>query len=282
MAAAPGLQLVTVRPHQCDAALQLALPELRQGGHHEARQLVALLPDRPTPAAAPAVAMLRAWDGRLDAESGAAALFENVWRDLSQRMLAAVVPAQAKALVTEIAPSVLLGLIAHPDARLGPDPAAARDAMLNAALAAGWDNAAKLLGPDPKAWRWGSLHRVRLTHPLARIPAIAAAFPPIEGTGAEGGSGGDSYTVMARWLGGGPGWNVGGGASWLQVIDVGDWDKSVMLMLPGQTIDPASRHARDFYAPWIGGEMKPLWFTRAAVDANTERRATIAPKGTRR
>ena len=237
-----------------------------------ARQLIALLPVSPSPAAARAVALLRGWDGRLDGDSAPAALFEILWRDLSKRMLAAIVPARAKDLVTEIAPGVLLGLLASPDARLGADPAAARDRMLDAALSAAWDGAATLMSPDPATWRWGSLHKVRLAHPLSRIPAIAAAFPAIEGEG----SGGDSYTVMARWLGSGPGWNVGGGASWLQVIDVGEWDRSMMLMLPGQSIDPASPHYRDFYGPWARGEMKPLYFSRAAVDAHAERRSTIA------
>ncbi|PSJ19058.1 penicillin acylase family protein, partial [Halomonas sp. ND22Bw] len=77
----------------------------------------------------------------------------------------------------------------------------------------------------------GALHQVRIAHPLSRIPAIAAAFPPIEGEG----SGGDSDTVMARWLGDGPSWRAGGGASYLQVIDVGAWDNSLMLNLPGQS-----------------------------------------------
>src|SRR5436853_185124 len=84
------------------------------------------------PGAAPALAMLRGWDGRLDAGSEPAALFEILWRELSARLLAAVVPARAHTLVDEISPSVLLGLLAFPDRRLGADPAAARDALLDA------------------------------------------------------------------------------------------------------------------------------------------------------
>lgn len=248
--------------------------------HHDtlstpALQLLALLPERPSPAAQPAVAMLRQWDARLDANSNAAALFEILWRDLGRRMLAAIVPARAKHLVTEIAPSVLLGLLAKPDARLGADPQAARDAMLDAALAAAWVSARTLLGADSAAWRWDTLHQVRIQHPLSRIPAIAAAFPAIEGKG----TGGDSYTVMARWLGSGPGWRVGGGASYLQVIDVGAWDNSLMLNLPGQSNDPRSPHYRDQYAPWIEGRMQPMLFSRSAVDGQAAGRTTLKPAG---
>jgi penicillin amidase len=240
-----------------------------------ARQLVALLPARGSTGAEPAIAMLRGWDGWLDAASGPAALFEILWRELGARMLAAIVPERARALVDEIAPSVLLGLLARPDRRLGPDPAAARDALFDAALAAAWTSAREQMGADPAAWRWGSLHQVRIRHPLSRIPAIAAAFPPIEG----GESGGDSYTVMARWLRGAPAWQVSGGASYLQVIDVGAWDNSLMLNFPGQSNDPRSAHYRDQYAPWISGEMQPMLFSRAAVDARATGRTLLRPRG---
>ncbi|MGK6354521.1 penicillin acylase family protein [Sphingomonas sp. DT-207] len=238
-----------------------------------ARQFLALLPQRPSAAAKPAVDMLRGWDARIDADSAPAALFEIAWRELGQRMLAAIVPQRAKALVTEIAPSVLLGLLARPDARLGADPEAARDAVLDAGLASAWVSAQQLLGADPAKWRYGTLHQVRIRHPLSAIPAIAAAFPPIEG----GGSGGDGYTVMARWLGSGPGWGVGGGASYLQVIDVGGWDNSLMLNLPGQSNDPRSPHYRDQYRPWIEGKMLPMLFSRPAVDTNAAARTTLRP-----
>jgi len=238
-----------------------------------ARQLVALLPVRGSAEAEPALAMLRGWDGRLDADSGQAALYQILWRELGNRILAAIVPERARELVDEIAPSVLLGLLARPDRRLGPDPAAARDALFDAALAAAWTQAREQLGPDPAAWRWGALHQVRIQHPLWRIPAIAAAFPPIEGEE----SGGDSYTVMARWLRRAPAWQVSGGASYLQVIDVGAWDNSLMLNLPGNSNDPRSPHYRDLYSPWIRGEMQPMLFSRAAVDARAAGRTILRP-----
>ncbi|WP_034156791.1 penicillin acylase family protein [Sphingomonas sp. ERG5] len=238
-----------------------------------ARQLIALLPSHGSAGAAPAIALLRGWDARLDGDSAPAALFEILWRELGDRMLAAIVPERARDLVTEIAPSVLLDLLAHPDKRLGKDPAAARDALFDAALTAAWTRAHAKLGPDPATWRWATLHQLRIVHPLASIPAIAKAFPAIDG----GGSGGDSYTVMARWLRGAPNWQVSGGASYLQVIDVGAWDNSLMLVLPGQSNDPRSPHYRDLYDPWLRGEMQPLLFSRTAVDAHAAARTVLRP-----
>jgi penicillin amidase len=240
-----------------------------------ARQLIAMLPQRGSPGAVPAILMLRGWNARLEANSAPAALFQMVWRELGARMLAVLVPESARALVTDISPSVLLDLLARPDVRLGPDPVRARDALFDAALAAAWSRAQQLLGPDPSTWRWGSLNQVRIAHPLSRIPAIAAAFPVIEGEG----SGGDAYTVIARGARNDRSWNVSGGASYLQVIDVGAWDNSLMLNLPGQSNDPRSRHYRDQYRPWARGEMLPMLFSRSAVNAAATGRINLNPPG---
>ena len=239
-----------------------------------AKQLLALLPTRGSPNVEPALAMLRGWDGRLGGDSAPAALFEIFWRELSTRMLTLLVPERARELVNNAAPSVLLGLLETPDARLGPDPVAARDALMDAALGAAWKRAGERLGPDPEAWRWETLHQVRIVHPLSRIPAIAAAFPVIEGEG----SGGDAYTVMARGIRDEPSWETNSGASYLQVIDVGAWDNSLMLNLPGQSADPRSPHFRDQYRPWARGEMQKMLFSRAAIDRSAVVQTRIDPR----
>ncbi|GGI88380.1 penicillin amidase [Polymorphobacter multimanifer] len=238
-----------------------------------ARELVALLPATPSAAAKPAAVLLRGWDGVLGPESGAAALFRILWADLGRRVLEAVVPTEARALVPSIAAGELIRLLGSPDARFGADPAAVRDRLFDASLAAAWDEAVKLMGADPAAWRWDTLHKVRISHPLARLPEIAAAFPAIEGSG----SGGDNFTVNARWV---PrrGYGVSGGAGSLQDIDVGNWDASVYLNLPGQSADPKSPHHADHYAPWISGAMQPLPFSKPAVDAAARRRTVLVPK----
>jgi penicillin amidase len=118
------------------------------------------------------------------------------------------------------------------------------------------------------------MHRVTIAHPQSAIPAIAAAFPRIEG----GGSGGDAYTVMARWINPSRGYGVTGGASYLMVVDVGAWDNTRMLNLPGQSADPRSSHYQDFYQPWINGDMQPLLYSAAAVNAQAAERTVLEPK----
>jgi penicillin amidase len=236
-----------------------------------ARQLIALMPRTVSAAAEPAAAMLRHWDGVLDIDSAAATLFQMLWAGLGRRVLDTVVPTRARALVPSIAASELIRLMGDPDERFGRNAAATRDRLFDEALVAAWAEATRLMGDDPASWGWGRIHQVRIAHPLSRLPAIAAAFPPIEG----GPSGGDNFTVNARWVAASRGYRTSGGASYLQVIDVGNWDDSLYLNLPGQSADPRSPHYRDHYDPWVEGRMQPLPFSRAAVDRAAVRRTLL-------
>lgn len=239
-----------------------------------ARALVKMLPAAPSAEAAEAAAMLKRWDCGIEANSGAALLYEMVLPLLSAAVYERVVPAAARDLVTSLNLAEMLRILAELDERLGDDPAAARDALVDVALVAGWRKAVELGGPDPASWQWGDLHRVTIEHPLAASNrAIAAAFPKIMG----GRSGGDWNTPMARGFNARRGFDVSHGASYLFVADVGAWDNSRFLLLPGQSADPRSPHYRDFYPLWLAGTMQPLWYSRAAVDRHAAARTVLIP-----
>lgn len=239
-----------------------------------ARSLIALIPAKLSPDAAKAAGLLRRWDCGIEADSAAALLYEMVMPQLLSDFRDAVVPEAAKAFIPSVNLYEMLSILAKPDERLGTNPVAARDALIDGALAEGWKKAQAQAGGDPAAWRWGDLHRVRITHPLASsVPAIAAAFPPIDG----GRSGGDSYTPMARGFNAKRGYQVSHGASYLLVADVGAWDNSRFLLLPGQSADPRSPRYRDFYPRWLAGEMQPLWFSREAVERHAVARTLVTP-----
>ena len=238
-----------------------------------ARALLKLLPANPSAEAAPAVALLRRWNCGIEADSAAALLYEMVMPALSSDFYDRIVPVGARDLIPSVNLSEMLRILAAPDKRLGDDPAATRDALINRALAAGWAKAVELGGSDPVRWRWGDLHRVTIAHSMSSNPAIAAAFPKIEG----GRSGGDGTTPMARGFNPRRGFNVSHGASYLFVADVGAWDNSRFLLLPGQSADPRSPQYRNFYPLWLAGAMQPLWFSKPAVDRHAAGRLLLAP-----
>lgn len=245
-----------------------------------ALQMVRLLPDMP-PAWAAEAALLRAWNGRVDADSAAAALYEVWWTRLERALHALIIPPSLHDLLPgPVNATVQLSLFQSPDSRFGADPAQARDRMLADTFGAAVAELRERLGPLPAAWRWGALHTITLRHSLASVPAVAAAFPAIGGPEAE--SGGDPYTVMARWYtpkaGGAHAYAATGGASYLMVCDVGDWDRSLYLNFPGQSADPHSPHYADFLPGWLRGAMQKLAFSPRSVDAATIRRLTLQPK----
>lgn len=238
-----------------------------------ARALLKLLPANPSADAAPAAALLRRWDCGIEADSAAALLYEMVMPALSTEFYDRIMPAGARDLIPSVNLSEMLRILASSDKRLGDDPAAARDAIIDHALASGWKKAVELGGLDPARWKWGDLHRVTIAHSLSSNAAIAAAFPKIEG----GRSGGDGTTPMARGFNPKRGFNVSHGASYLFVADVGAWDNSRFLLLPGQSADPRSPRYRDFYPYWLAGAMQPLWFSKAAVDRHAAGRLVLTP-----
>ena len=224
-----------------------------------ARELVGMLPER----SSPAVRLLKNWDFVLSKESAAAALYE-VWvRDLFSKYVQSQVPAEARQLVTRnLVLATLLNL-------LRAAPAATRTQILEEALGAAVTGARTLLGDDMAAWRWGRLHTLRLRHPLSNNEERRRVFDlsPVE-------RGGDGNTPNAT---SGSGFQQRSGASYRQVLDLADWDRSVFTSVPGQSGQPGSPHYADLLPLWAQGKYAPLAFTRKAVEKATRHRLVLEP-----
>ena len=59
------------------------------------------------------------------------------------------------------------------------------------------------------------------------------------------------------------------------VFDPGAWDRSRAIVAPGQADSPDSPHVADLAPTWARGEMLPLAFSEAAVQANMESTLTL-------
>jgi len=86
---------------------------------------------------------------------------------------------------------------------------------------------------------------------------------------------GDANTVNAT--GGGPNFTEAYGASYRQIIDVADWDRSVMTNAPGESGVPGDKHYSDLLDPWAKGEYHPMPFSRKAVEEAAEERISLVP-----
>ena len=184
------------------------------------------------------------WDARVTADSRIALIFE-VWMS---HLPEAVFGGEWKARTS-------LGVLFK---MLEEKPNPALGDSLGAALA----ELQKAL-PRQEMWKWSAAHTLQLRHPLnaktLNLPAVARP--------------GDANTVDAA--GGTAG---ASGASYREILDVADWDRSVMTNTPGESGDPGSKHYRDLLDDWAAGRYHPLPFSRKAVEAALDERIVLEPK----
>jgi penicillin G amidase len=65
--------------------------------------------------------------------------------------------------------------------------------------------------------------------------------------------------------------------SWRVVYDLDDLDRSRGALPTGQSGNPASPHWNDQHELWTAGELRPLPFTRSAVEAAAVARLVVRP-----
>jgi penicillin amidase len=250
-----------------------------------ARRVLALLAglQSSNPKLQAALEKLRGWDGRLDATSEAAALYQVwVYRHLAPAVIASQVddPALRQAILDEGdlydvfeggSVEAWLSRLEDPDAWGRGDALAARNAVLFSSLASAVESTEVLLGEDWSTWRWGRLHHATLRHPLSAIADDATEFDV--GPASRGGSG-ETVNSTAYSLGD---FVQRYGASFRMVLDVGDWDRSIAMNTPGQSGDPGSPHYRDLFEDWARDESFPLLFSRERVEAAATRRILLRP-----
>ena len=235
-----------------------------------ARRVTSVLAGRSStdPDTAAALKLLRGWDAVMSEDTSAGALYETwMFTSLGPAFVQAIAPA---ALPHVYIPdnAVLVSAIENPVPWFGS--AAARDELLLSTLGAAYRDLVAERGPDPAAWRWGSLQTTTFTHPLSPVRGDTAwdvgPFP----------RGGAWYTVDASIYD--PGTRRQQvGASFRMVLDVGRWDESRVVNTPGQSGDPRSPHYRDLANRWQAGETVPLVYSRDAVLHNAERVTVLAP-----
>jgi penicillin amidase len=267
------------RPGRVSLADMIALQtDSTSGAAGRLLPLLSPLADQ-APDLAAAIGLLASWDGRMEAASPAAAIFETwLLRHLGRIVVARLVPESSRDLFGSGNLATMLSLIEQPDARFGPDPGAARNAVLIESLRAALADLGGRLGPDMRTWAWGRLHHALPEHPLAAgaqgADAAALAFDRLPL------SGGYLSPLASGWRP--QDFRSAAGASLRVVIDVGAWDESRAINAPGQSGDPLSPHFRDHYPLWAVGDYVPLLYSREAVVAATEQRLRLEPATNRR
>lgn len=189
-----------------------------------------------------------AWDCNLSAGSSLALIYEFWLSKLQPKLLQSIRGAHVE-------PAILQRELAA-----SPNSGRILSESLNEALAA----IRAQLGNDPSRWTWGSVHQIRFQHPSGNrkwdLPAVARP--------------GDAYTVNAT---SGANFQQTNGASYRQIIDVSNWDRSIMTNVPGEVAIPGDKHYADLVDGWAAGRYHPMPFSRQAVEEAAGERILLRP-----
>lgn len=239
-----------------------------------ARELTTLLREVKgmKPELRPFVEMLTSWDCNLNKDSAAAAMLEIWLTKLPTAVFKRHVPEAAwRAVAGRISPLKTIDALKNPSPRWfgAEDARGGRDAVLLTSLEEAVKEARERLGDDSSKWRWGNLHVATFTHALSTDAERRALFnlPSVERSG-------DGNTVLAT---GGPGFRQNHGASFREILDVSDWDRSVATNVPGQSGQPGSKHYGDLLPLWAEGKYFPLLYSKQKVEATAKQQLTLEP-----
>ncbi|MFY9528598.1 MAG: penicillin acylase family protein [Candidatus Acidiferrales bacterium] len=213
------------------------------------------------------------WNAVLDRDSPAAALYE-LWQiEIERQMLRHLAPEKAwSALQGRIPLSVVLRRLQHPDEdTFAPQAEAARDQLLRDTLKAASERMKTLQGPRPSDWSWGRLHTVRFHHVLELLPGAQSLFDlgPLPRPG-------DSYTVNNAHYHG-ENFDQVSGPSYREILDVGNWDESEVVNVPGESGQPGSAHYSDLVPLWDQTRYFPMLYSRAAIEKQAKDRLVLQP-----
>ena len=234
-----------------------------------ARDLLPVLRRTPVTAGLPAraLSLLGSWDGTTSPDTPQPLIFNAWMQHLYHDILAAahVPPAAAAAAApwTTLVPSALS---AEGGALCGGNCRALLPAALERAVA----ELAARFGTEPAAWRWGAAHQAVFAHPILRaLPVIGPASE------ARIAAPGDNSTLFRAGMVPGS-YEAAHGASFRGVYDLADLDRSLFIVVPGQSGNVLSPLARNFVLRWSRG-------ATITIPAHPERvaaRLTLTPGDT--
>lgn len=213
----------------------------------------------------PGIRMLRNWNGVLTVDSAAGAYFSVWYHQHLVPLLARVLLPQAPYLVSGMDTNGALRLMAEDRSH---------DAIAMS-LTSAYAATNIILGPDPLTWRWGDLHQIRFEHPLLQLagPELAEQMRYQAYPRAGSGNTTNATGVSLRDF------SVVSGASYRQVIDVGNWDAATMTNAPGQSGDPRSPFYDNLLRGWAEEASFPLLYSREKILEHEVFRINLTPDG---
>lgn len=214
------------------------------------------------------------WNNTLDADSGEAAL-AIVWfeQQLQEAVTLELVGEEAFDHIGTGDVRVILRAIEEPEAHFEEDPVATRNELLLSTLNDAINEVEELLGDNWDEWEWGDLKHAYFEHALSS--SVDEDVDMTLNVGPEP-MGGGNYTVGRAAHN--DDFQLTHGGSWRMVIDVGEWNNSLAINVPGQSGDPESPFYDNLLDMFVNGEYFPLLYTREAIQSACVKQIDLHPK----
>lgn len=212
------------------------------------------------------VNLLKNWDGRMNADSQAALLVNEIRNAFRNKILAANFGAEkSKNISWANEGNFFEHILKDKPKRWLPKEFANYDDLLKACEIEARENLIKRLGANREKWTWGEANKIRFNHPLVVAPLIGAQFAipalPLNG------SGGAAATP-----------NVGGNVSMRLIATPGNWDLTRHTITTGESGDPKSPHWKDQLDAWYSGNTPIFPFSKSAVEKSAKENVLLVPQ----
>jgi penicillin amidase len=201
-----------------------------------------------------AVAMLRSWNGQMNKDLAAPFLISLVFQHLRTAVAEGAAPGAGTAYELQIAAAVIETLLRERPAEWFRD----WDETLLRALVDAVEEGVRIQGRDLGRWRYGAWFHIEINNPITHaIPVLGRYFDigviPMSGSQT-------SIDQVTRVL----------APSMRMTADAGDWDRSLLNILTGESGQILSSHYKDQWPDYYAGRSYPMEFGKVASGSTLE------------
>lgn len=215
---------------------------------------------------------LKEWDLKLAPNSIEAAIYVAWENEIKTLAADRFIPASARDIISSIPLTRILGWLAAPGNRFGPDPLQGRNAFLSEAFNNGIRYLEEHLGNDIAGWQYGQekFKHTYMQHALGNLVKEELKAKLNLGPLPRGGN---SYTVGST----GENNRQSSGASFRMIVNTGNWDAAVGTNGPGQSGDPESPFYSNLFEPWANDRYFPMYYSREKIASTIAGKTILSP-----
>jgi penicillin amidase len=208
----------------------------------------------------------------MDRESVEAGIYAAWESRLRSNLADLMIPEELRPYIRSVPMRTQMDWLLSPGGAFGPDPLAARDAILIRSLAEAVEELTARFGADQEEWVYGQegYKHVLLRHPLSGAVNESWRERLEVGPAPRGGYG---LTLNQTGMGD----NQTSGASFRIIVDTGDWDLTLGMNNPGQGGHPDHPHYADLFDLWAEDRFHPVFYSRGKVESVTGERLLLQP-----